>query len=91
MHVDGRVVVVTTEADGLWRQGFGSVETAARICSILADYWRESRLAIVNTEIELQGLIEDPPALVFSGINYLPGGAKTWISQALADAGINYT
>lgn len=97
-HADGRVVVVTGATDDLWRQGFGTIETAERIRAILAGHWRESRLAIVDTQAQLQELIDDPPDLVFSGINYLPTGsapgspgARIWVSQLLAQAGINYT
>lgn len=97
-QADGRVVVVTGATDELWRQGFGTIETAERIRAILAGHWRESRLAVVDTQAQLQELIDDPPDLVFSGISYLPGvsapespGARIWVSQHMAQAGINYT
>ncbi len=96
-RINGRVVVVTAEIDDLWRQGFGSVETAAGIARILSASWRESRLAVVNSGTDLAALASDRPDLVFSGINYVPrddgAGAheRLWVSQVMAGAGINFT
>lgn len=98
MRIDGRVVVVTSEVEELRRQGFGTVEIAENIQAILASHWREAHLVVLNRRSDLRELIDDSPDLVFSGINYLPSGTtsdsrreRTWISQSMAEAGINYT
>ena len=57
MRINGRVVVITTEVEELRCQGFGSLETAEGMRTILATHWREVHLMVLLLKMEVMFII----------------------------------
>lgn len=69
-----------------------SLPSCDAIYKVLQEQYVRVGVSTVNTEEDLQELIDKKPDLAFMGMNYLPKGqAKLWISASLEQHGINYT
>ena len=94
VKTDRHIEVVTTETAGMKETGFGSVETCRRICDVLKSRYAEVRFNLVQSERDLQRIVDREPDLVVLCVKYVideEQDATIWLSDYFSQHGIPHT
>ncbi|HEX4774879.1 MAG TPA: hypothetical protein VH234_05160 [Candidatus Saccharimonadales bacterium] len=96
MKIKQRIEIVASTQSGLSPMGSKSRES---VLAVLAKHYSSVRITIVNSESDLEALVDRRPDLVFLGMKLvlsdqslgLRDPNKIWVSQYLDEHGIAYT
>jgi D-alanine-D-alanine ligase len=92
--VDRHIEVVTTETAGMKETGFGSVETCQGVCDILKSRYAQVRFNQVQSERDLERIVNRAPDLVVLCVKYLVDEAQNaniWLSDYFSQFDIPHT
>lgn len=94
VKVDRHIEVVTTETAGMKETGFGSVETCRGICNVLKSRYVQVHLNVVQSERDLERIVDRAPDLVVLCVKYVVDekrDARIWLSDYFSQYGVSHT
>ncbi|MEX1308470.1 MAG: hypothetical protein AB1Z19_08075 [Eubacteriales bacterium] len=88
-----KIIIVTTEKDGLKESGFGGVPACLAIKEALRNRFGHIRISICGRENDMDVVAQNHPDLVILAAKYIPSrkSQKVWFSDYFEENGINFT